>query len=105
MVDPAEALTKWGKIARMHYVYILKSSKDASKYIGITEDLRNRLREHNNGGTKSNQHKVPYKIAWYCAFADKYKAYAFEKYLKSSSGYAFAAKHLLTLNSPTKSRR
>jgi len=79
----------------MYYVYILESSKDKSRYTGVTKDLKNRLREHNNGETKSNQSKTPYKIAWYCCFADKYRAYAFEKYLKSSSGYAFTAKHLL----------
>jgi len=79
----------------MHYVYILVSQRDASKYIGITQDLKKRLREHNHGETKSNKNKAPYKITWYCAFADKYKAYAFEKYLKSSSGYAFTSKHLL----------
>ncbi len=79
----------------MYYVYILKSSKDNSKYIGITQNLQNRLSEHNNGETKSNKAKLPYTIAWYCCFADKIKAYAFEKYLKSSSGYAFTAKHLL----------
>ena len=79
----------------MYYVYILESSKDGSRYIGITQDLKNRLREHNSGETKSNKTKTPFKIAWYCGLLDKYKAYTFEKYLKSSSGYAFTAKHLL----------
>lgn len=79
----------------MYYVYILKSLKDGSKYIGATQNLKNRLTEHNSGETKSNHSKIPYVVAWYCAFADKYRAYTFEKYLKSSSGYAFTAKHLL----------
>ncbi|HEY4521379.1 MAG TPA: GIY-YIG nuclease family protein [Candidatus Paceibacterota bacterium] len=79
----------------MHYVYILVSQRDASKYISLTQDLKKRLREHNQGETKSNKNKAPYKIAWYCGFADKYKACAFEKYLKSSSGYAFTSKHLV----------
>ncbi|MEK7156554.1 MAG: GIY-YIG nuclease family protein [Patescibacteria group bacterium] len=79
----------------MYYVYILESQKEKYRYIGITQDLKDRIREHNNGETKSNRSKAPYKIAWYCCIADKHKAYAFEKYLKSSSGYAFTAKHLL----------
>jgi predicted GIY-YIG superfamily endonuclease len=79
----------------MYYVYILQSLKDGSRYIGVTQDLRNRLAEHNAGETKSNKNKAPYKIVWYCCLNDKYRAYAFEKYLKSSSGYAFTAKHFL----------
>lgn len=79
----------------MYYVYILRSLVDESKYIGVTSDLENRLREHNNFETKSNKSKAPYKIIWYCAFSDKQKAYAFEKYLKSSSGYAFTSKRLI----------
>lgn len=80
----------------MYYVYILKSEKDASRYIGTTTDLKNRLEEHNNGETKSNKSKIPYKIYWYCAFSDKALAYDFERYLKSSSGHAFTNKHLVT---------
>ncbi|MBI2475777.1 MAG: GIY-YIG nuclease family protein [Candidatus Taylorbacteria bacterium] len=78
----------------MYYVYILKSLKDSSKYIGTTTDLKNRLQEHNDFETVSNKSKAPYWIAWYCAFIEKTQAYDFEKYLKSSSGYAFTKKHL-----------
>jgi putative endonuclease len=35
-----------------------------------------------------------WQLTWYCAFPDKYKALAFEKYLKSHSGRAFANKRL-----------
>ena len=79
----------------MYYVYILKSKKDNSKYIGATSDLKNRLKEHNNFETKSNKSKAPYEIIWYCAFKNKQSAYSFERYLKSSSGYAFTNKHLI----------
>ena len=79
----------------MYYVYILESKKDISRYIGVTSDLKNRLREHNNSETKSNKSKVPFKIIWYCAFAQQDTAYNFERYLKSSSGYAFTSKHFL----------
>jgi predicted GIY-YIG superfamily endonuclease len=79
----------------MYYVYILESLKDKSHYIGTTSDLKNRLNEHNSGETKSNKSKLPYKIIWYCAIPKKETAYNFERYLKSSSGYAFTNKHLL----------
>jgi hypothetical protein len=34
-------------------------------------------------------------VVWYCGFPEKMKALAFECYLKSHSGKAFAAKRLL----------
>ncbi len=79
----------------MFYVYILKSMVDQSKYIGVTLNLKNRLFEHNNLETKSNKSKAPFKLIWYCAFLEKDKAYDFERYLKSSSGFAFRNKHLI----------
>lgn len=79
----------------MQYVYILRSEKDDSRYIGTTKNLKNRIEEHNNGDTKSNKAKAPYKLIWYCAFSNSTRAYQFERYLKSSSGYAFTKKHLL----------
>ncbi len=79
----------------MFYVYILKSKKDNSRYIGVTTDLKRRLQEHNSGSVRYSNQKRPYGLIWYCAFTNKQKAYSFEKYLKSSSGYAFTKKHLL----------
>ena len=38
--------------------------------------------------------KLPVKLNTYIAFYDKYKAFEFEKYLKSGSGRAFAQKRL-----------
>jgi len=79
----------------MYYVYILKSLRDGSNYIGITTDLRKRLQEHNFKGLKFTTAKQPYKVIWYSAFLDKIKAYKFEKYLKTGSGIAFLRKHLI----------
>ena len=88
-----EALAKCHFI--MFYVYILKSEKDNSKYIGVTADLKRRLQEHNSGSSKYCSSKRPYKLVWCCIFPNKKRAYEFEKYLKSSSGYAFTKKHLV----------
>ncbi|MBI2409753.1 GIY-YIG nuclease family protein [Candidatus Kaiserbacteria bacterium] len=79
----------------MYYVYILHSKKDGSRYIGVTTDLRKRLNQHNEGRSAYSNTKRPYSINWYSAFATKEKAYAFESYLKSSSGYAFTNKRLI----------
>ncbi|MSU54731.1 MAG: GIY-YIG nuclease family protein [Candidatus Staskawiczbacteria bacterium] len=79
----------------MFYVYILQSQKDKSKYIGVTSDLKRRFRDHNSNNSTYSSSKSPFVLTWYCAFPDKMKDYAFEKYLKSSSGYAFTNKRFL----------
>ncbi|MEK7623591.1 MAG: GIY-YIG nuclease family protein [Patescibacteria group bacterium] len=79
----------------MHYVYILQSKKDGSFYTGSTDNLSERLQEHNRGQCKYTSTKCPWSIHWYCVFQNKKKAIEFEKYLKSGSGIAFRNTHLL----------
>ncbi|MFO0703422.1 MAG: GIY-YIG nuclease family protein [Patescibacteria group bacterium] len=78
----------------MYYVYILRL-KDNSLYIGYSTDLKNRLKYHSQGLVESTKHLLPIKLIFYSAFENKAKASQFEKYLKSSSGFAFRNKHLL----------
>jgi putative endonuclease len=79
----------------MKYVYILRSVAFPDRhYTGITDDLRARLAKHNAGEVSHTSKYKPWKIKTYIAFADKKQAFAFEKYLKSSSGRAFANKRL-----------
>ena len=47
---------------RMFYVYILKSEKDSSLYIGKTNNIERRLAEHNHGHTPSIRSKRPYVL-------------------------------------------
>lgn len=79
----------------MYYVYILQSQKDKSYYTGSTTDLKARLKAHNDKKVTYSSTKAPFEIAWYCAFTNKLKAIAFERYLKEGSGFAFTRKHLL----------
>ncbi len=79
----------------MKYVYILQSIENADRfYIGITDDLKERLKTHNSGKVNHTSKFIPWKIKTYIAFADEKQAIAFEKYLKSASGRAFAKKRL-----------
>jgi len=78
----------------MHYAYILKCV-DNSYYTGCTQDLKQRLIKHQNAEVESTKGKLPVELIFYCAFSDKYKAYNFQKYLKSGSGIAFRNRHLL----------
>jgi putative endonuclease len=82
----------------MQYVYILQSLKHPDKYyVGCTNDVSERLREHNAGRSESqSRHSSlhgPWKLVVQIGFEDRAKAFTFEKYLKSGSGRAFAKKH------------
>ena len=78
----------------MYFVYILECN-DGSYYVGCTSDLRNRINVHSNGDVHYTKDKLPVKLITYIAFNDKIKAFQFEKYLKSGSGFAFRNRHLI----------
>ena len=78
----------------MEYVYILKCA-DNTYYTGHTANLDERIRRHNKGENTYTKPRRPIVLVTYLVFSDKYKAYAFEKYLKSGSGKAFAHKRLI----------
>jgi predicted GIY-YIG superfamily endonuclease len=80
----------------MYYVYLLRSIKHPNQtYIGYTKDLKKRFASHNNGQSRHTAKFKPWELVSYTAFRDRQKALSFEKYLKSHSGKAFAAKRFL----------
>lgn len=82
-------------MAVMTYVYILQSSAHPERYyVGVTKDLRARLKKHNAGEVPHTFKYAPWVIKTYIAFSDEKQALAFERYLKSASGRAFAKKRL-----------
>ena len=79
----------------MKYVYLLESINFPEEtYIGLTDDLRKRLSAHNAGQASHTAKFKPWCLVTYLAFSDENKAVAFERYLESSSGRAFAKKRL-----------
>jgi predicted GIY-YIG superfamily endonuclease len=76
----------------MKYVYILESLDSEHFYVGITDDLRVRLTKHNAGEVTHTSKYRAWKLRTYIAFSDEKRACAFERYLKSPSGRAFAKK-------------
>jgi putative endonuclease len=78
----------------MKYVYLIESiSHPGQHYIGISTDFRTRLKEHNAGRSPHTAKFRPWQAVVVIRFDDNRKASAFEKYLKSGSGYAFANRH------------
>ena len=79
---------------QFYYGYMLQSIDPPGHwYVGMAEDLSDRLKAHNAGKVPHTSKFAPWRIEAAVAFRDKPKAVAFEKYLKSQSGRAFAKKH------------
>jgi putative endonuclease len=89
---PSEALAKEGGSV---YVYLIESqSNPAQRYVGLTANLKQRLQEHNVGKSSHTSKYLPWRLVTYIAFSNPNAAEEFERYLKSGSGHAFAAKRL-----------
>lgn len=78
----------------MYTVYILKCA-DGKSYTGCTENLEERSQRHSNGYVPATENRHPVQLITRIVFNNKYKAFEFEKYLKSGSGRAFLNKHLI----------
>ena len=76
------------------FVYILLCN-DRKPYTGCTSNLNKRIEKHNKGYVHSTKNKRPIKLITYISFLDKYKAFEFEKYLKSGLGRAFLNKRFI----------
>jgi predicted GIY-YIG superfamily endonuclease len=73
---------------------MLQSISDNNRYyVRLTKNLSDRLKQHNSGNSKYSKTYKPWELITAIAFCSKTRAMAFEKYLKSHSGRAFAKKH------------
>ena len=78
----------------MHCVYVLRSKKDNSLYIGYTTNLKQRLDEHNRGHSVFTKSKTPYELIYFEGYINKKDAKGREKFLKSGAGWRFLKKQL-----------
>jgi putative endonuclease len=75
-------------------VCILRSQSEPLRhYVGITNDLRGRVRWHNRSPTGHTVMHRPWAIVVSMEFPSENDAVRFEKYLKSGSGRAFTKRH------------
>ncbi|MBW7891246.1 MAG: GIY-YIG nuclease family protein [Chitinophagaceae bacterium] len=70
----------------MFFVYVLRSQKDGRFYVGLTDDVTRRLKEHNSGKTKSTKGFIPWELLFFETFVTRIEARNREKYLKSGVG-------------------
>ena len=77
------------------FVYILKSHNlPVRYYTGVSANVDARLAAHNAGHCPHTANWRPWKADVVIEFSDEQRAVAFEQYLKSGSGVAFAKRHL-----------
>lgn len=69
----------------MFIVYILKSRKNKQLYIGCTDNLAKRLKEHNRGLVRSTSPYVPWQLIYFEGYLSKKEAYRREHNLKLRS--------------------
>jgi predicted GIY-YIG superfamily endonuclease len=80
--------------ADKRFVYVLKSATSGVQYyIGLTSDVPARLADHNAGRCPHTARDRPWQRHVTIELPDEQRAVAFERYLKSGSGRAFAKRH------------
>ncbi len=78
----------------MWYVYFLELN-NGDVYVGSSNDLKRRLKSHQDGQVQSTKAHCPVKLRSYVAVETETKARELEKYFKSGSGKAVAKKRFL----------
>ena len=69
-----------------YYVYVLLSLKDKKFYIGFTNDLKRRMKEHKSGKNISTKSRLPLELIYYEAHLSKTDAERRERYFKTTKG-------------------
>ena len=78
----------------MFNVYVLKGEKEGNLYTGYTNDLKERIKQHNEGKVKSTQNRLPLKLVYFEGCVNQQDATHREKYLKSSWGKRYIKERL-----------
>jgi len=74
----------------MYYIYVLKSLKNKTRYVGFTENYpEHRLKEHNSGGSQYSRHNRPFVLVYSETFAKEGEARRRERFLKTGQGRRF----------------
>jgi len=79
----------------VYYVYVLENQNDKSLYIGMTTNLKQRLKEHSSGyGCRTTSLKKNWKLIYAEFYLNKKDAIGREKFLKGGSGRKYLKKQL-----------
>ncbi len=73
----------------MYFTYAMKSLTRNYIYVGITDDIDRRLKQHNAGYNSSTKPYRPFVIFYTEQYETRVEARLREKYLKGGSGKRF----------------
>lgn len=71
----------------MFFVYVLYSIKDRNLYIGFTDNIERRVKEHNSGKNVSTKSRRPLDLIFYEAVPTLEEALEREQFYKSGRGH------------------
>ena len=83
VAQPGSASRPWREGRDTMYVYILYSSSLERYYVGITDDLENRLEQHNSGKGNYTSKGMPWKLVRQFECENRAEAVRLEKKIKS----------------------
>jgi putative endonuclease len=69
-----------------YWVYAIKSENDSRIYVGMSEDVEKRIKEHNAGKTKSTKGFRPWKLIFKLKAESRLDARRLEIYYKTGIG-------------------
>ncbi|NOX65342.1 MAG: GIY-YIG nuclease family protein [Chlorobi bacterium] len=82
-------------ITKKYYTYVIKS-KEGLHYTGMTENLENRLKQHNNRALSFwTKRGTNWRLIYFEEFDNKTDALIKEKWLKSGVGREFLKKNVV----------
>ena len=76
----------------MYTVYVLKSIPFPKSYVGFTDNLDRRLKEHNLGKNNFTRRYIPWKVVYTEKYDNLLEATKREKSLKTTTGRRFLKK-------------
>jgi putative endonuclease len=77
----------------MYWVYVIEN-QNRKRYIGYTENLKERLKQHKQKRVFSTKNMGPFRLVYLEGCLNKNDALRREKYLKTTGGRRFLAKRL-----------
>ncbi|UCG14582.1 MAG: GIY-YIG nuclease family protein [Deltaproteobacteria bacterium] len=72
-----------------HFLYILRSEKDGSYYVGTTQDVEERVRRHNQGRSVYTKAKRPWQVVYVEEHSNRVSAQQREREIKQRKSKAY----------------
>ena len=85
-----------------YYTYVIRSLTSGRHYIGSTNDIERRLRDHNRGKNRSVRGRGPFELVLVETYGSRADAERREKQIKSYKG-GEAFRRLIAVSTPSSS--